>query len=71
MHTATVYSGTVEELHENDGLVMALTERERAVPFLDGMDREALLERLGQAEAVIREETNVMAGCLERLHRAS
>ncbi len=70
MHTARVYSGTVEELHADDGLMVALMERERACSFLDGMDREALLERLGQAEAVIQEETNVMAGCLERLRVA-
>lgn len=62
-----VYQGTTAELAGNDALMAALMERERACTFLDGMSREELLTRAGQAEATIREASNVLAGCLERL----
>lgn len=62
-----IYQGTAEELASNDALMAELTMMERACPHLDSLSKEELLSRAGQAETTIREESNVLAGCLERL----
>jgi hypothetical protein len=64
---ARTYSGTVAELAANDMLSVELTALWRACPHVKKMNREETLSCMWQAEGSIREETNVIASCLERL----
>lgn len=55
------------EIVDDDQLMEAIKELEGECPFLDGLSKQDLWERVKQAEARIREETTVMAACFKRL----
>lgn len=40
---------------------------ERDCKYLDGLNREQLLDKIAEAESEIREQTNAIESCLKRL----
>lgn len=57
------------EIVEDDVLISMIHELERECPALRDVGREELLSIMQQAEATIREQMNVINGCIKKLQR--